>query len=121
LNVAPWLLFIANIQASLKLAPSVNGATWDVVPHALKRHGTTKVLAFNGYGARGCLVPQLWSTLMGVLALIAPNVVEISLWADLHVAFEGTTMQALHRSHKIHTVKSCKCIKNPLYIVLVLC
>jgi hypothetical protein len=63
LNATPWLLFITNIQDPLKLDPIVNGATWDVVPHALKGHGTTELLAFNEYGARGCLVTQPWSNL----------------------------------------------------------
>jgi hypothetical protein len=54
--------------------------------------------------------------LMGFLAFIALNVVEISCWEDLH-GYQRINHIGPHRSCKPHTVKSHKCIKNPLYIV----
>jgi hypothetical protein len=60
-----YSMVISNLQDQLNISPSVNGVTWGVIPHALKRHGTIEVLFFNGYGAQGFLVPHPWSTLDG--------------------------------------------------------
>jgi len=109
-------LIYSQSSRSIKASSKCEWCNLGCGSHDFKRHGTTKLLAFNGYGSWGFLVPQPWSTLDGSFGIYFFE----CGWDFTSGLFARLSKEQLHRSCKLHITKSHKCIKNLIYIVLVL-